>query len=65
MFPDTVDPTGDSKGKGKATAEPETKDVSMDTEESSSEEEVDEVCNRCAHGKSLRLLTSLADCTSW
>ena len=32
----------ESKGKGKAT-EPETQDVSMDVEDSSSEEEIDEV----------------------
>jgi hypothetical protein len=35
----------DSKGKGKATAaEPESHDVSMDGDDSSSEEELDEVC---------------------
>jgi len=37
------DNTGDLKGKGKSTAAPETKDVSMDIEDSSSEEEVEEV----------------------
>lgn len=42
---ENVDPTGDIKGKGKAAVEPETKDVSMDTEDSSSEDEaVDPVC---------------------
>jgi hypothetical protein len=41
---ENVDPTGDlkGKGKGKAAAQPE-KDVSMDTEDSSSEEELEEV----------------------
>lgn len=44
---ENVDPKveGDFKGKGKAAAEPETKDVSMDTEDSSSDEEVEEVCD--------------------
>lgn len=43
---ENVDPTveGDFKGKGKAAAESEMKDVSMDTEDSSSEEEAEEVC---------------------
>lgn len=41
---ENVDPTGDFKGKGKAAAQPEAKDVSMDTEDSSSEDEVEEVC---------------------
>jgi hypothetical protein len=36
-------PTSDAKGKGKAAAEPETHDVSMEGDDSSSEEEVDEV----------------------
>ena len=40
---ENVDPTNDFKGKGKASAQPETKDVSMDTEDSSSEDEVEEV----------------------
>lgn len=43
---ENVDPTevpSDSKGKGKAAAEPETHDVSMEGEDSSSEEELDEV----------------------
>jgi hypothetical protein len=46
MTKENVDPTSDLKGKGKAAAvaEPETKDVSMDTEDDSSEDEVDEVC---------------------
>lgn len=34
----------ESKGKGKGAAEPETHDVSMDGDDSSSEEELDEVC---------------------
>lgn len=65
MLKENVDSVGDSKGKGKAPAEPETKEVSMDTEDSSSEEEVDEVCNRRVSSKTLRLLTSVAGCTSW
>lgn len=40
---DQVQASVESKGKGKATAEPETHDVSMDGEDSSSEEELDEV----------------------
>ena len=40
---ENVDPSADFKGKGKAAGEPETKDVSMDTEDSSSEDEVEEV----------------------
>ena len=37
------DTAAEFKGKGKAAAESETKDVSMDTEDSSSEEEPEEV----------------------
>lgn len=54
----------DSKGKGKAAAEPETKDVSMDTEDSSSEDEVDEVCDRSEYANYSYLLTSFVDSTS-
>ena len=43
MAKENVNLTSDLKGKGKAAAEPETKDVSMDTEDDSSEDEVDEV----------------------
>ena len=60
---ENVDPTSDFKGKGKATAEPETKDVSMDTEDSSSEDEVDEVRESLKYDE--LLLTYFTERTSW
>jgi hypothetical protein len=50
---ESVDPTQapvESKGKGKAAAEPETRDVNMEGDDSSSEEELDEVCHKAAFG---------------
>lgn len=53
----------DSKGKGKAT-EPEAHDVSMDADDSSSEEEIDEVCyaSTAFYGYEL---TDILGCTNW
>jgi hypothetical protein len=41
----------EGKGKGKAAAEPQTHDEGMDIDESSSEEEVDEVSQWIKHSK--------------
>ena len=60
---ENVDPTSDFKGKGKAAAEPETKDVSMDTEDSSSEDEIDEVRESLKYDEPL--LTNFTERTSW
>jgi hypothetical protein len=61
---DQVQAPVESKGKGKAVAEPETHDVSMDGEDSSSEEELDEVSYTISM-LVYQELTNSSDCTNW
>jgi hypothetical protein len=47
---ENITPSGtisEGKGKGKAAVEPQAQDTSMDVDDSSSEEEVDEVIRSC------------------
>jgi hypothetical protein len=52
------------KGKGKAAAEPENHDVSMDGDDSSSEEELDEVCHT-EHKNTMPKLINVIGCANW
>jgi len=55
----------DSKGKGKAAAEPDSVDTGMDVDESSSEEEVDDVRHIIQWKSPNTKLTSTTEWSSW